>query len=137
MFESLDTSIVQSQKKGVMDQVIYGVVMFCSICLLGLIMLFVYKKRHSFKDIIITKTAVAKSNSYKSNVGCKLEIFLCFTYTCFIKKQKELRILNSLKTHIIMKKIIWNKNPLPKIKLCKCIWISMSNKISMQLHCLN
>lgn len=75
MFESVDTSIVQSQRKGVMDQVIYGVVMFCSICLLGLIMLFVYKKRHSFKDIIITKTAVAKSNSYKSNVGCKLDIF--------------------------------------------------------------
>lgn len=70
---SRDTSIVQSQKKGVMDQVIYGVVMFCSICLLGLIMLFVYKKRHSFKDIIITKTAVAKSNSYKSNVGCKVD----------------------------------------------------------------
>lgn len=82
VFESLDTSIVQSQKKGVMDQVIYGVVMFCSICLLGLIMLFVYKKRHSFKDIIITKTAVAKSNSYKSNVGCKLDIFLCFIRDC-------------------------------------------------------
>ncbi|KAK3093046.1 hypothetical protein FSP39_010475 [Pinctada imbricata] len=41
--------------------------------LIGLAALFVYKKRHSFKAIIIPKTTVAKSNSYKSNVGCKVD----------------------------------------------------------------
>lgn len=32
----------------------------------------VYMKRQNLRSIKITKTAVAKSNSYKSNVGCKL-----------------------------------------------------------------
>ncbi|XP_048735561.1 fibroblast growth factor receptor 4-like isoform X2 [Ostrea edulis] len=65
--------VEHSQMQGVVDKVIYGIAMILSISLLGLIMLFVYKKRHSFKDIIITKTTVAKSNSYKSNVGCKVD----------------------------------------------------------------
>ncbi|XP_061195743.1 uncharacterized protein LOC133203964 [Saccostrea echinata] len=66
-------TVKQSKMQGVLDKVIIGIAMIASITLLGLIMLFVYKKRHSFKDIIITKSTVAKSNSYKSNVGCKVD----------------------------------------------------------------
>lgn len=73
--------------QGVVDKVIYGIAMILSISLLGLIMLFVYKKRHSFKDIIITKTTVAKSNSYKSNVGCKFHIL-----TLMYHQQKPLTV---------------------------------------------
>ncbi|XP_076099206.1 uncharacterized protein LOC143068793 isoform X1 [Mytilus galloprovincialis] len=55
------------------DKIIVGITCVASVILLGLIILFIYKKRHTFKDIIITKPAVAKSNSYKSNVGCKVD----------------------------------------------------------------
>ena len=43
------------------------VVLVVLIVLLGLLI----KKRKTFKDIIVTKAAVAKSNSYKSSVGGK------------------------------------------------------------------
>ncbi|KAJ8308507.1 hypothetical protein KUTeg_013381 [Tegillarca granosa] len=56
-----------------LDGIIVGITIVLGILMLGLIILFIYKKRQSFKDIIITKTAVAKSNSYKSNVGCKVD----------------------------------------------------------------
>ncbi|XP_076442731.1 uncharacterized protein LOC143281407 [Babylonia areolata] len=38
---------------------------------IAFVTIFLYKKRQSFKDIIIPKTTVAKSNSYKSSVGGK------------------------------------------------------------------
>ncbi|ESO93545.1 hypothetical protein LOTGIDRAFT_119146 [Lottia gigantea] len=49
--------------------VIIAVTCIFSIVAVGFISLVIYKKRQSFKDIIITKSTVAKSNSYKSNVG--------------------------------------------------------------------
>lgn len=64
--------VVGSQWKDI-DRIIVGVTVMVCVVLLGLIILFVYKKRHTFKDIIINKPAVAKSNSYKSNVGCKVD----------------------------------------------------------------
>ncbi|XP_060560953.1 uncharacterized protein LOC132720760 [Ruditapes philippinarum] len=61
------------QEKDILNGIIVGVTVVSSIILFGIIILFIYKKRQSFRDIIITKTTVAKSNSYKSNVGCKVD----------------------------------------------------------------
>ena len=65
---------LSEHEKDILNGIILGVTVVSSIIIFGIIVLFIYKKRHSFRDIIITKTAVAKSNSYKSNVGCKYNI---------------------------------------------------------------
>ncbi|GFR66256.1 neurite outgrowth regulated kinase precursor [Elysia marginata] len=51
--------------------IIIGVICFVVVVVLVLLTVFLYKKRNSFKGIIDTKATVAKSNSYKSNVGGK------------------------------------------------------------------
>ncbi|XP_041351052.1 uncharacterized protein LOC121370023 [Gigantopelta aegis] len=51
--------------------IIIGVTVVISLIILALIILFIYKKRKNFKDIIIPRTTVSKSNSYKSNMGGK------------------------------------------------------------------
>ncbi|XP_067682069.1 uncharacterized protein [Haliotis asinina] len=56
------------QDLSTLSGVIVGVVVATILIIVGFVVLF-YKKRKSFKDIIITKTFVTKSNSYKSNVG--------------------------------------------------------------------
>lgn len=61
------------QEKEILNGIILGVTVVSSVIIFGIIILFIYKKRQSFRDIIITKTAVAKSNSYKSNVGYKVD----------------------------------------------------------------
>ncbi|XP_053406432.1 ephrin type-A receptor 2-like [Mercenaria mercenaria] len=61
------------QEKDILNGIILGVTVVSSVIIFGIIILFIYKKRQSFRDIIITKTTVAKSNSYKSNVGCKVD----------------------------------------------------------------
>ncbi|RUS83028.1 hypothetical protein EGW08_009216, partial [Elysia chlorotica] len=53
------------------DGIIIGVICSLVVVVLILITVFLYKKRNSFKGIIDTKATVAKSNSYKSNVGGK------------------------------------------------------------------
>ncbi|CAG5122512.1 unnamed protein product, partial [Candidula unifasciata] len=53
------------------DGIIIGVTCFIIVFVLGVLAAVLYKKRESFKDIIVTKATVAKSNSYKSNVGGK------------------------------------------------------------------
>ena len=65
---------LSEHEKDILNGIILGVTVVSSIIIFGIIVLFIYKKRHSFRDIIITKTAVAKSNSYKSNVGCTYNI---------------------------------------------------------------
>lgn len=64
---------MNDHEKDILNGIILGVTVVSSIIIFGIIVLFIYKKRQSFRDIIITKTAVAKSNSYKSNVGCKVD----------------------------------------------------------------
>ncbi|KAL3874585.1 hypothetical protein ACJMK2_037573, partial [Sinanodonta woodiana] len=64
---------LQAEEINIFNGIILGVCVVSSIIILGIIVLFIYKKRQSFRDIIITKTTVAKSNSYKSNVGCKVD----------------------------------------------------------------
>ncbi|KAK3585208.1 hypothetical protein CHS0354_027499 [Potamilus streckersoni] len=64
---------LQAEEISIFNGIILGVSVVASIIILGIIVLFIYKKRQSFRDIIITKTTVAKSNSYKSNVGCKVD----------------------------------------------------------------
>ncbi|KAK0046893.1 neurite outgrowth regulated kinase isoform X1, partial [Biomphalaria pfeifferi] len=54
-----------------MNGIIIGVTCFVIILVLSSLAAVLYKKRKSFKDIIVTKATVAKSNSYKSNVGGK------------------------------------------------------------------
>ena len=75
MYESTTLSFFNyfstDHEKDILNGIILGVTVVSSIIIFGIIVLFIYKKRQSFRDIIITKTAVAKSNSYKSNVGCK------------------------------------------------------------------
>ncbi|XP_052766191.1 uncharacterized protein LOC128207355 [Mya arenaria] len=66
------TSVVDNEKE-ILNGIILGVTVVSSLIIVGIIVLFVYKKRQSFRDIMLTKTAVAKSNSYKSNVGCKVD----------------------------------------------------------------
>ncbi|WAR20015.1 FGFR2-like protein, partial [Mya arenaria] len=61
-------------EKEILNGIILGVTVVSSLIIVGIIVLFVYKKRQSFRDIMLTKTAVAKSNSYKSNVGCKRKV---------------------------------------------------------------
>ncbi|XP_069117918.1 uncharacterized protein [Argopecten irradians] len=56
-----------------LNDIVVAATCIATVVMVGLIVLFIYMKRQSFKDIIITKTAVAKSNSYKSNVGCKVD----------------------------------------------------------------
>lgn len=60
-------------EKDILNGIILGVTVVSSVIIFGIIIVFIYKKRQSFRDIIITKTTVAKSNSYKSNVGCKVD----------------------------------------------------------------
>jgi len=64
-----------------LNDIIVAATCIATVIMVGLIILFIYKKRQSFKDIIITKTAVAKSNSYKSNVGCKY-YYKSYLYQC-------------------------------------------------------
>ncbi|GFO04096.1 fibroblast growth factor receptor [Plakobranchus ocellatus] len=51
--------------------IIIGGICFTAVVLFVLIAVTVYKKRNSFRGIIDAKATVAKSNSYKSNVGGK------------------------------------------------------------------
>lgn len=70
-----------------MDQVdgmIIGITCFFVIFVLLVLSAIAYKKRKSFKDIIVTKATVAKSNSYKSNVGGTTPI-LCLVYCVLFK----------------------------------------------------
>ncbi|KAK3772749.1 hypothetical protein RRG08_013442 [Elysia crispata] len=60
-----------SQEIERVNGIIIGVICFVVVVLLVLLTIFLYKKRNSFKGIIDTKATVAKSNSYKSNVGGK------------------------------------------------------------------
>ncbi|KAH3850943.1 hypothetical protein DPMN_093419, partial [Dreissena polymorpha] len=66
---SLQHASVADSEKEILNGIILGVTVVSSLMMVGIIVLFVYKKRQSFRDIMLTKTAVAKSNSYKSNVG--------------------------------------------------------------------
>ncbi|XP_060085789.1 uncharacterized protein LOC132565175 [Ylistrum balloti] len=56
-----------------LNDIVVAATCIATVVMVSLIVLFIYMKRQSFKDIIISKTAVAKSNSYKSNVGCKVD----------------------------------------------------------------
>jgi len=64
-----------------------------SILIVGIIA--IYMKRQSLQNIKITKTAVAKSNSYKSNVGCK----------CHINKNIRAQFHNTAEIYIFRAKL--------------------------------
>ncbi|XP_055957203.1 ephrin type-A receptor 3 isoform X2 [Patella vulgata] len=71
MYKSMqESNMRETQNEESLEGVIIAVTCVSFIAL-GFIIFFIYKKRKSFKDIIITKSTVAKSNSYKSNVGGK------------------------------------------------------------------
>ncbi|CAL1544980.1 unnamed protein product [Lymnaea stagnalis] len=62
------------QNEDEMNQVngiIIGVTCVVTVFVLVILAAILYKKRKTFKDIIVPKATVAKSNSYKSNVGGK------------------------------------------------------------------
>ena len=61
-----------------------------SIILVTIILVIIYKKCNSFRDIIITKGAVAKSNSYKSSLGGN---GFSWTGLCLIKQQYSHNVL--------------------------------------------
>ena len=69
-----------NQEKEILNAIILAVTVVASLIIVGIIVLFVYKKRQSFRDIMPTRTAVAKSNSYKSNVGCEYSNLLGFWF---------------------------------------------------------
>ncbi|NP_001191646.1 neurite outgrowth regulated kinase precursor [Aplysia californica] len=56
---------------GRVNSIIIGVTIVIVLLFLSILLGLLYEKRKSFKDIIVTKATVAKSNSYKSNVGGK------------------------------------------------------------------
>nr|KAG5712834.1 hypothetical protein BaRGS_007431 [Batillaria attramentaria] len=65
--------MMQRQNMRAVNGVIIGVTCVGVLVVVGLIVLFLYRKRQSFRGIIIPKTTVAKSNSYKSSVGGKAD----------------------------------------------------------------
>ncbi|KAL4237986.1 hypothetical protein ACF0H5_002697 [Mactra antiquata] len=58
-------------EKEILSGIFIGVACVAIFIIFSIIGLVVYKKRLCCRDITMTKTTVAKSNSYKSNVGCK------------------------------------------------------------------
>ena len=62
-------NLVAEKDLKAVNGVIIGVTCVAVLVVVAFIVLFLYKKRQSFKGIIIPKTTVAKSNSYKSSVG--------------------------------------------------------------------